>query len=124
MGSCELASITELELDLDQKDADFLEVTKKFLRNLRLVDNILPLPQWTCGETEEIIAVGSTCDGGILGFWCVNYLICQNMSTQEKTSRICCSRSKVSKRTILANEALVRILQLDLTESVARVISR
>ena len=29
--SCELASITELDLDLDQKDADFSKVTKNFL---------------------------------------------------------------------------------------------
>ena len=122
--SCELASITKLDLDLVQRNPDFVKVTKNFLKNLQLVHTILPLPQWTCAETDEIIAVGSTCDGSIPGFGCVNYLICQNMSTKKKTSRICCSKSKVSKRTVPANEALARILQLNLTKSVTRILPR
>ena len=75
-----------MDLDLEEKDADFVRVTKDFLQNLQLVHTILPLPQWTCGE--GIIGIGSTCDGGVPAFGCVNYLICQNMSTKEKTSRI------------------------------------
>ena len=94
--SCELASINEMDLDLKEKDADFVRVTKNFLQNLQLVHTILPLPQWTCGEGEEIIGIGSTCDGGVPAFGCVNYLICQNISTKEKTSKICCSKSKIS----------------------------
>ena len=39
-------------------------------------------------------------------------------------SKICCSKSKISKRSIPANEALARMLQADTTKSIARVISR
>ena len=86
--SCELASITEMDLELDQKDADFVKVTKNFLKNLQLVHTILPLPQWTCGEVEKIIAIGSTCDGGIPAFGCVNYLICQNKGKKRRAESV------------------------------------
>ena len=33
--SCELASISELDLDLDLKDPDFVQVARKILRNLK-----------------------------------------------------------------------------------------
>ena len=46
------------------------------------------------------------------------------MSTKEKTSQICCSKSKIYKRSIPDNEALAQILQIDTTKSVARVLSR
>ena len=70
-----------MDIDLEEKDADFVRVTKNFLQNLHLVHTTLPLPQWTCGEGEEIIGIGSTCCGGVPAFGCVTYLICQNMST-------------------------------------------
>ena len=56
--SCELASITEMDIDLKEKDADFVKVVKNFLKNLKLVHTILPLPQWICGRGEEIIGIG------------------------------------------------------------------
>ena len=111
--SCELASITEMDIDLEEKDADFVKVVGNFLKNLKLVHTILPLHQWICGRGEEIIGIGSTCDGGVPAFGCVNYLICRNTSTKEKISKICCSKSKISKRSVPANEALARMLQAD-----------
>ena len=122
--SCELASITEMDVDLREKDADFVKVVRNFLKNLKLVHSILPLPQWICCSKEEIIGIGSTCDGGVPAFGCVNYLICRNTSSKERRSKICCSKSKISKRSVPANEALARMLQADTTKSVAKVLSR
>ena len=40
--SCELVSITEMDVDLKEKDADFVKVVRNFLKNLKLVHSILP----------------------------------------------------------------------------------
>ena len=122
--SCELASISELDLDLDLKDPDFVQVARKFLKNLKLVETDLPLPQGICREAEEILAIDSTCDGAIPRFGSIAYLVCQDVITEERKSSICCSKSVISKCMISANESLARILQADLTKSVARVLPR
>ena len=76
------------------------------------------------GYAEEIVTIGSTCNGAIPGFGSIAYLVCQDVVTQEKKSSICCSESKISKGTIPVNESLARILQADLINSLARVLSR
>ena len=65
--SCELADISGLDLDLAKRDPDFILVAKKFLKNLTLVKDILPLPQGICKDVEDVVAIASTCDGGIPG---------------------------------------------------------
>ena len=62
-----------------------------------------------------MVAVASTCDGGIPGFGAVGYIVCEDAVTQERISKIVCSKSKISKRTVLGNKALSRIIQTDLT---------
>ena len=41
-----------------------------------------------------MVAVASTCDGGIPGFGAVGYVVCEDAVTQERTSKLACSNSK------------------------------
>ena len=74
--SCELADISELDLDLALREPGFVEVAKKFVKKLKLVKTILPLPQGKCGDGEDIVAIGSTCDAGIPGFGSIAHFVC------------------------------------------------
>ena len=105
--ACELADISELDLNLSGKDQDFVDIAKKFLLNLMRVKDIIPLPQ--CLRT----GIGFTSDGGIPVFGAVGYVIIKDNVTLRQSSRLVCSKSKISKRTVPANESLARILQMD-----------
>ena len=59
-----------------------------------------------CKESEEIVGIGGTADGGVTGFASFGYIICRYKNANKKSCRIACSKSKVSKRSIPANEAL------------------
>ena len=52
--SCELANISELDLDLAERDPDFILVAKKFLKSLTRVKYIFPLPQGICKDGEDV----------------------------------------------------------------------
>ena len=93
---------------------------RRFLVNSDKIKDIEPLPKTLCSE----LGIGAIANGGVPQYGSLAYIIWENKSTGEKTSKIACSKSKVSKRTIPANEALSRILQMDITKSIARVIQR
>ena len=95
--SCDIADISELDLDVAQRDPEFIQLAKKFLKNLKLNKTILPLPQGICKDGEDIVSIVSTCDGGIPGFGNIGYLVCEDVVTQEKRSNIACSKWKISK---------------------------
>ena len=52
--SCELADISELGLDLAERDPNFILIIKKFLKNLTQVKDIIPLPQGICKDGEDV----------------------------------------------------------------------
>ena len=64
------------------------------------VKDILALPPGLCMDGQDV--VGSTFDGGIPGFGAVGYVVCEDNVTKEKTSKLACSKSKISKRTVPA----------------------
>ena len=59
---CELADVSELDLDLAERDTDFMVIANKFLQNLTRFKDILPQPQGLCMDGQDVIGVCSTCD--------------------------------------------------------------
>ena len=84
-------NVSELDLDLVKRDTDFIVIAKKFLQNLTCVKDILPRPQGICMDNQDVVSVGSTCDGGIPGFRAIGYVICEDTVTKERTSKLACS---------------------------------
>ena len=67
--NCELADVSELDLDLVKRDPDFIVVAKKFLQNQTRVKDILHLPQGIFMDNQDVVALG------IPVFGAVGYLI-------------------------------------------------
>ena len=88
--ACELTTINELDEDLGEKDKNFIETAKSFLMNLAKTKEIEPLPKTLCSEAEEVTGIGATADGGVPGYGSLAYIICENKSTVERTSKIAC----------------------------------
>ena len=56
--TCELADVSELDLNLSDRDPDFTAIARKFLLNLTRVNEIIPLPQGLCMDGQDVIGVG------------------------------------------------------------------
>ena len=66
--TCELADVSELDLNLSYRDPDFTAIIRKFLLNLTHVNDIIHLPQGLCMDGQDVIGVGAVCDRDIQGF--------------------------------------------------------
>ena len=111
--ACEITTIRELDEDLGEKDKTSTETARRFLMNLTKIKEIDALPKTLCSEAEEIAGNGATADGGVPGYVSLAYIFCESKTTGERTSKIACSKSMVSKHTVPVNEALGRNLQMD-----------
>ena len=66
------------------------------------------------GEGCDLTALGACVDGGLPAFGGSVYFISTHRISKQKESMIGASKSKVSKRTVPANEAQARPLGMDL----------
>ena len=66
------------------------------------------------GENYELTTLGAYVDGGLPAFGGSVYFLSTHRTTKERESMIAASKSKVSKRTVPANEALARPLGMDI----------
>ena len=66
------------------------------------------------GEGYELTALGAYVDGGLPAFGGSVYFLSTHKITKEKESMIGASKSKVSKRTVPANEVEARPLGMNI----------
>ena len=105
--ACELASNHEMELNLETKDTDFCLWAKKFLINLKNINNIQPFRRaWVPTVKHVLQGFVVSMDGGRLGFGCCVHSISSSTSQSTLDRALCLCKSKISKRNIVSHEVL------------------
>ena len=104
--SCELASTNELEVDLSPRDPDFINFARRFIINLKRVDEIIPFRRAWVPSKHKLGGFVTALDGGKLAFGTSIHSIAvpPDNGTLDRSLVMC--KSKIAKRNIPAHEAL------------------
>ena len=104
--SCELSSTEEMEVDLTSRDPEFVEVSRNFLLNLKMIqDQVQPFPRALVPEGHKLVGFVMAQDGGRPGFGG----LCHSLACDggEKLYRnVILGRSRVAKRNIPSHEIM------------------
>ena len=107
--SCELAGINELDVDLEDRDAQFVKFAREFIVNLRKVKQIKPFARCWVKKDHKLLGFLVYLDGGRPGLGSVVYAV----STKDGVNiekALCLANGKLSKRNVFANEILSKVL--------------
>ena len=107
--SCELAGINELDVDLEDRDAQFVKFAREFIVNLRKVKQIKPFARCWVKKDHKLLGFLVYLDGGRPGLGSVVYAV----STKDGVNiekALCLANGKLSKRNVVANEILSKVL--------------
>ena len=66
--SCELATVDELEEDLEERDPEFVRFSRQFIQNLQKVDRIVPFLRAWVPEFRCLVGFLVSLDGGKAGY--------------------------------------------------------
>ena len=98
--SCELSSTEEMEVDLTSRDPEFVEVSRNFLLNLKMIqDQVQPFQRALVPEGHKLVGFVMAQDGGRPGFGG----LCHSLACDggDKLYRnVILGRSRVAKRNI------------------------
>ena len=116
--SCELASTNELEVDLSPRDPDFINFARRFIINLKRVDEIIPFRRAWVPSKHKLGGFVTALDGGKLAFGTSIHSIAvpPDNGTLDRSLVMC--KSKIAKRNIPAHEALSGKLGSDALEQI------
>ena len=78
--ACELATVDELEEDLESRDSGFVTFCKSFILNIRNVDRIIPFPRCWTPEGYNLIGFITSLDGGKSGYGATIHAIAERTS--------------------------------------------
>ena len=65
--SCELASLDELEVDLEDRDPEFVKYARRYIINLKKIDTIVPIPRCWVPTGHELVGFITSLDDGKIG---------------------------------------------------------
>ena len=106
--ACEIMGPDELDEPIAAKDVNFAKTIGKTCQELPQIKNLKPFPKEAVPEGAEVIGFGSHADGGAPGYSGNCYIY--SKKEEDIYSNMITNKSKVSKRTIPANETLARPL--------------
>ena len=98
--SCELASTQELEMDLTERDPEFTRFARRFIVNLKRIDEIVPFRRAWVPSKHKLGGFIVTLDGGKLGFGSAIYSIAVPQEGGDLDRALVMCKSKISKRNI------------------------
>ena len=116
--ACEIMGPEELDEPIAAKDVNFAKTIGKICQELPQIKDLKPFPKEAVPEGAEVIGFGSHADGGAPGY-AGNWYI-YSSDEEDTYSNMITNKSKVSKRTIPANETLARPLQMDMLKELAK----
>ena len=116
--SCELASIDEMNVDLEARDAGFCSVVRKFIMNLRKVAEIRPFRRAWVPENHSLCGFAIPVDGGKMAFGAGVYSLAAPTDGGDLDRSICSTRSRISKRNIVAHESQAGPLGVDAASTI------
>ena len=103
-------SYDELDTPIQEKDKEFADLIVRVLESCKNWKTINPTRTNLIVERCQLTALGACVDGGLPAFGRSVYFISTHKIPKQKESMIGASKSKVSKRTVPANEAQARPL--------------
>ena len=121
--SCELASTEEMSLDLEARDPNFCGTVRKFIMNLRKVDQIRPFRRAWVPAGYKLSGFVVPFDGGKAGFGSNVYSIAAGGDDGLLDRSICGTRSRISKRNTVAHEAQAAPLGVDTVTTIMAPLS-
>ena len=95
--SCELAGINELDVDLEDRDAQFVKFAREFIVNLRKVKQIKPFARCWVKKDHKLLGFLVYLDGGRPGLGSVVYAV----STKDGVNiekALCLANGKLSMK--------------------------
>merc|ERR1711954_118712 len=106
--SCELATVNEMEMDLNERDSEFVKTAKTFILNLRKVGEIKPFQRAWVPPGHRLVGFATSFDGGALGYGTVTHSLAAPIEPMHGNLRrnVCAAKSRISKRNIPAHETL------------------
>jgi hypothetical protein len=81
--ACELASVDELNLDLIERDPDFVALCKEFISNLRKVEDIIPFKRCWTPSGYTLLGFITSMDGGRPGLGSTIHAIAEKNHVKE-----------------------------------------
>ena len=124
--SLEVTSPSELNVDLEEKDPKLVKTIKSMLKELRKVGSINPFKRAWIDMGERLYGFLVAVDGSKVGY--AGKVFCMKHSTINGITRIVStlaqSRSRLSKRNVIANETVARILGNNLLKDILKGIEQ
>ena len=114
--SCELASIKELDLDLSTRDPEFVMTVKRFAIKLKKITEIRPFRRCWIPHHHKLHGFATTMDGGAPGAGTVVHSLAVPKAHNENPDvdrNVCGAKSAISKRNVVAHEALSAPMSAD-----------
>ena len=81
--ACELASVDELNLDLIERDPDFVALCKEFISNLRNVEDIIPFKRCWTPSGYTLLGFITSMDGGRPGLGSTIHAVAEKHHVKE-----------------------------------------
>ena len=107
--SCELAGINELEVDLKDRDEEFVTFAKEFIVNLRKVKQIRPFARCWVKRNHKLLGFLVYLDGGRPGLGSCLYAI-STEDGEHIEKALCLANGRLCKRNVVAHEILSKVL--------------
>ena len=82
--ACEIASVDELNLDLQERDSEFVALCKEFIGNLRKIEEIIPFKRCWTPSGYNLIGFVVSLDGGWPGLGCTVHSLAEKNSEEGK----------------------------------------
>jgi hypothetical protein len=87
--SCELASLDELEVDLEDRDPEFVKYARKYIINLKKIDTIVPFPRCWVPNGHELIGFITSLDGGKIGYGTSVHSLAGKEDQENQENQVC-----------------------------------
>ena len=82
--ACEIATVDELNLDLQERDSEFVALCKEFISNLRKIEEIIPFKRCWTPSGYNLIGFVVSLDGGRPGLGCTVHSLAEKNSEEGK----------------------------------------
>ena len=106
--SCELAGINELEVDLKDRDEQFVIFAKELIINLRKVKQIRPFARCWVKKNHKLLGFLVYLDGGRPGLGTCLYAI-STKDGENIEKALCLANGRLCKRNVVAHEIISKV---------------
>ena len=107
--ACEIAGVHELELDLEERDPDFVQWSRVFIKNLKQIKEILPFRRSWVPQDHHLLGFLVYTDGGKIGLGSAIYAL-SSKENESIEKALCIANGRLSKRNIVEHEVLAELL--------------